>query len=96
MSTLLLNRRQWLKAAGATLAATALAPRMQLQAQAPVPRRAAPPVEPGMIQLSWNENPFGPAPSAQAAMIAAVPLSCRYPDAEEVPFTVLVNPRLAL
>ena len=85
MSTLLLNRRQWLKAAGATLAATALAPRMQLQAQAqaPVPRRAAPPVEPGMIQLSWNENPFGPAPSAQAAMIAAVPLSCRYPDAEE-------------
>ena len=81
MSTLLLNRRQWLKAAGATLAATALTPR--LPAQAPVPRRAAPPVEPGMIQLSWNENPFGPAESAQAAMIAAVPRSCRYADAEE-------------
>ena len=79
----LLNRRQWLKAAGATLAATALAPRLPLQAQTPAPASSAPPTTPGLVQLSWNENPFGPAPSAQQAMIAAVPRSCRYPDAEE-------------
>ncbi len=83
MSTLLLNRRQWLKAAGATLAATALAPRLPLQAQTPAPLPPKSPGAPGLIQLSWNENPFGPAESAQRAMAAAVPRSCRYPDAEE-------------
>lgn len=83
MSTLLLNRRQWLKAAGATLAATALAPRLPLHAQTPAPAPASPPATPGLVQLSWNENPFGPAPSARLAMVAAVARSCRYPDAEE-------------
>ena len=76
--TTLLNRRQWLKAAGATLAATALAPRLPLQA-ATLPAAPAPAANPGPVQLAWNENPFGPAPSAQQAMIAAVGRSCRYP-----------------
>lgn len=83
MSTLLLNRRQWLKAAGATLAASALAPRLPLQAQTPAPTPAGPPVAPGLVQLSWNENPFGPAPSARLAMVAAIASSCRYPDPQE-------------
>ena len=83
MSTHLLNRRQWLKAAGATLAATALAPRLPLHAQTAAPALAAPPTAPGLVQLSWNENPFGPAPSARLAMVAAITRSCRYPDPEE-------------
>jgi histidinol-phosphate aminotransferase len=77
MSSLLLNRRQWLQAAGATLAATALAPRVRLLAQAPAPAPAGP------IVLCWNENPFGPAESAREAMRTALHRACRYPDDEE-------------
>src|SRR5882724_5226624 len=79
--TTLLNRRQWLKAAGVTLAATAVAPRLsRLEAAvAPTP----PPAAPGPVQLSWNENPFGPSPAVQEVMRAAVDRTCRYPDAEE-------------
>src|SRR5882757_5791426 len=74
--TTLLNRRQWLKAAGATLAATAVAPRLsRLEAAvAPTP----PPTAPGLVQLSWNENPFGPSPAVQEAMRVAVGRTCRY------------------
>lgn len=79
MSSLLLNRRQWLKAAGATLAATALAPRVRLLAQSPAPA----PAPAGPIVLSWNENPFGPAESAREAMRTAIHRACRYPDDEE-------------
>ena len=92
--TTLLNRRQWLKAAGATLAATALASRLPLRAApAPLPAPPAPSAAPGLIQLSWNENPFGPAPSAQRAMVAAVGRSCRYPDSEEEELLKLIAAR---
>ena len=74
----LLNRRQWLKAAGATAATAVLANRLPLHAQAPGPGVAPPP--PGPVVLSWNENPFGPSPAARAAMQAAIGRSCRYPD----------------
>ena len=90
--TTLLNRRQWLKAAGSTVAVAALAPTGRLLGQttpaapaAPAPA-AAPrrvPVAPGLIRLNYNENPFGPAPSAKAAMRAAADIACRYADAEE-------------
>lgn len=67
-----LTRRQWLKAAGATLAATTLANRLvPATPQAPV-------IDP--VVLSWNENPFGPSPAARAAMQVALWRSCRYPD----------------
>lgn len=81
--TTLLNRRQWLKAAGATLAATALASRSPLPAQTPAaPRRFV--VAPGLVRLNYNENPFGPAASAKAAMThAANTQAFRYADAEE-------------
>lgn len=81
--TTLLNRRQWLKAAGATLAATAFASRSSLSAQTPAaPRRFV--VAPGLVRLNYNENPFGPAPSAKAAMThAANEQAFRYADAEE-------------
>jgi len=82
--TTFLNRRQWLKAAGATLAASALVSpaRLLAQAPAPAPRRQA--ALPGLIRLNYNENPFGPAASAKAAMAqAAQTQAFRYADAEE-------------
>lgn len=87
----LLNRRQWLKAAGVTLAAAAVAPRLSRLAAAPLP--ATSPAAPGPVQLSWNENPFGPSPAVQAAMRAAVGRTCRYPDAEEDALRELVATR---
>lgn len=92
MSTLL-NRRQWLKAAGATLAATALASRLPLQAQTPPPVRRRAVVGSGLIQLCWNENPFGPADSAKEAMREAISRACRYPDAEEQTLLGLIAAR---
>lgn len=82
--TTLLNRRQWLKTAGATLAVSALVSPARLLAQspAPAPRRQA--AAPGLIRLNYNENPFGPAASAKAAMAhAAQTQAFRYADAEE-------------
>ena len=32
------------------------------------------------IVLCWNENPYGPSPAARAAISAAIPDGCRYPD----------------
>lgn len=92
--TLLLNRRQWLKAAGATLAATAFAPPASLLAQAPAaaPRRSV--IAPGLVRLNYNENPFGPAASAKAAMThAANELAFRYADAEERALLELIAQR---
>jgi len=65
--TTFLNRRQWLKAAGATLAASALVSpaRLLAQAPAPAPRRQA--ALPGLIRLNYNENPFGHQRRARAA-----------------------------
>ncbi len=93
--SLTLNRRQWLKAAGATLAATALAPHARLSAQTPAPAAAPrrPLVAPGLIRLNYNENPFGPAASAQEAMRAAIPGSFRYADAEERDLVALIAAR---
>lgn len=90
-----LNRRQWLKAAGATLAASALAPHVRVAAQTPAPAAAPrrPLVAPGLVRLNYNENPFGPAASAQEAMRAAIPGSFRYADAEERELVQLIAAR---
>lgn len=83
MPSPLLNRRQWLRAAGATVAASALVSPARLLAQKPAtaPRRAI--VAPGLIRLHFNENPFGPAESARAAIREAATRGSRYADAEE-------------
>lgn len=38
------------------------------------------PARTGVVRLSSNENPYGPAPGALKAMSDAFDLSCRYPD----------------
>ena len=78
-STISLNRRQWLKATGAAFAGLALAPRIALRAEA-APAAPLPPTVPaGLVQLCWNENPFGPSPQAVVAMEREVPRVHRYP-----------------
>ncbi len=78
-STLRLNRRQWFKSSGAALAALALAPRLSLRAAPSAPAADAPGSPVGPVQLSFNENPFGPSPLALAAMQRELPRVHRYP-----------------
>ncbi len=82
-----LNRRQWLKAAGTTLAAVALAPRINLRAQHEVDRSTAR-TEP--VRISGNENPFGPSQEATMAMMQAMEKACRYPFAESMALRELI------
>ncbi len=76
-ASLTLNRRQWLRSTGAAVAGLTLASRVNLKAQgaeAPVAVRPE-----GPVQLSLNENPFGPSPLAVAAMQAELTRAYRYP-----------------
>lgn len=71
-----LNRRQWLRSTGVAVAGVALASRLDLRAQAELAAVAAPELP---VQLSLNENPFGPSPLAVAAMQAELARPFRYP-----------------
>jgi histidinol-phosphate aminotransferase len=73
-----LSRRDFAHWLGAGIAAAGLQP-----AGAAPPRRAK--SEP--IRLSANENPYGPSPSALAAMGEAMALAWRYPDEATVALT---------
>ncbi|MBP6506277.1 MAG: histidinol-phosphate aminotransferase family protein [Opitutaceae bacterium] len=75
-STLNLNRRQWLKTSGAALAGLTLAGRLTAQTQPVVVADAS---ATGPVQLSLNENPFGPSARAVMAMREQVERVCRYP-----------------
>lgn len=79
LKTSSLNRRQWLKAAGVTVAGLTLAPRLPASVTPAItPARITPP---GLVQLSLNENAFGPSPRALAAMQAHLGEVGRYPFA---------------
>lgn len=69
-----LNRRRWLQTTGTLLAGWGVSGRA---AAAPGPGPAAT----GPARLSLNENPFGPAASAIAAMQAQLAFTHRYPSA---------------
>ncbi|HUO19251.1 MAG TPA: histidinol-phosphate transaminase [Steroidobacteraceae bacterium] len=65
-----LSRRELLTASALLLAGPGFALRAAARASAGG----------GPIVLYWNENPYGPSPAARAAVSAATPGSCRYPD----------------
>ena len=74
-----LNRRQWLKSSGATLAALACSSKLA--------GTAAPTANPALtlsspVSLSLNENSLGPSPVAIRAMRAQASEVCRYPIAD--------------
>lgn len=68
-----LNRRRWLQTTGALVAGWSVAARENARAQTP-------PNSSGPALLGLNENPFGPAASAIAAMQAQLAFTHRYPS----------------
>jgi histidinol-phosphate aminotransferase len=74
-----INRRQWLKSAGTAVAGITMASRLSSTPTATMP---AMPETTGPVRLSLNENPFGPAPSAIAAIQAHAAGAYRYPITE--------------
>lgn len=62
------------------MASTFLRPRLGADELEPV---EPPPPEGLHINLAGNENPFGPGPAVQRAIVRATPRSCRYPFREE-------------
>ena len=88
MSQSSLSRRRFTGALGAALGGTLVAPGRSAgatQAPAAAPAPAAGPALAGpAIDLSSNENPYGPSPAALEAMTRACrSVACRYPDDAE-------------
>ena len=72
-----LSRRRFAGALGAALGAVVV-PRSVAAAASPAPGAA-----PAVIDLSSNENPYGPSPAALEAMTRSQAVAGRYPDAAE-------------
>lgn len=72
-----LSRRRFLHLAGGTAAA------MGMGATLSLPSHAAPAPAEALTVLAYNENPFGPFPSAREAVVAAAASGNRYPKATE-------------
>lgn len=85
-TTTWVSRRQWLAKVGGAAAGMAVAARFlneEMRAQTISPERLAA-TQPVKARLSLNENPFGPAPGARAALETLVSSGqvCRYPFRE--------------
>jgi len=74
-----LSRRRFTGALSAAMGGALVAPRA---ARADVPAGTAAPARPP-IDLSSNENPYGPSPAALEAMTRSQAVACRYPDDAE-------------
>jgi histidinol-phosphate aminotransferase len=72
-----LDRRDWLKSIGLVCGAMAT-PRSLIAAPKQTATRRDP--DRGLVRLSLNENPFGPAPSVVAALQREFADLCRYTD----------------
>jgi histidinol-phosphate aminotransferase len=73
------DRRNWMKAIGLATAGAAASRRLFAE-PAQAPGSAA--VDDRLVQLSLNENPFGPAPSVIAALQREFANLCRYTGAD--------------
>jgi histidinol-phosphate aminotransferase len=77
MTPAFVSRRRFAGALGAAFGAAIARPSLSSAAVAP-PARAA-----GVVDLSSNENPYGPSPAALEAMTRSQAVAGRYPDAAE-------------
>jgi histidinol-phosphate aminotransferase len=83
-----LSRRQFATALGAGLGAALVeGPFGARRAEAARPASRGDKTPPDAVLLNSNENPYGPAASALAAMTEAERVASRYPDAAEVRLT---------
>ncbi|MFY8005035.1 MAG: pyridoxal phosphate-dependent aminotransferase [Chitinophagaceae bacterium] len=72
------NRRNWLKNIGIGLAGLSLQPLQSLAADKPLNQLPFIGSDNKPIRLNFNENPYGPSPLAQKAMMEAINISNRY------------------
>src|SRR6266446_4583420 len=75
MNTLSISRRKFAHLLGVGAAAAIVRPRFTIAAEQPPKSTST-----GLVRLSANENPYGPAPQAHAAMNNSFDACCRYPD----------------
>ena len=78
MNTISISRRDFARLLGAGAAAAVVRPSLSLAK--PTQTVTTPLVEGGIVRLSANENPYGPAPKAFQAITDSFGLACRYPD----------------
>jgi len=71
------SRRRFASALGAALGATVVRPPISAAAAPPEPAGSA------VVDLSSNENPYGPSPAALEAMTRSQAVASRYPDTAE-------------
>src|SRR6266403_1127358 len=75
MNTLSISRRKFAHLLGVGAAAAIVRPRFTIAAEQPPKSTST-----GLVRLSANENPYGPAPQAHAAMNNSFDACNRYPD----------------
>ncbi len=73
-----MERREFIRQGAGALGVLTLIPRSVLGAELDLSLGGA---DDGALQLNWNENPLGMAPTAQKAAAEAVAIGHRYPDA---------------
>ena len=78
MNTLPLSRRDFARLLGAGAAAAVARPTFSFAKS--TQSAATSLAETGIVRLSANENPYGPAPKAFQAITDSFGLACRYPD----------------
>jgi histidinol-phosphate aminotransferase len=78
MNTISISRRDFARLLGAGAAAAVVRP--PLSFAKPTQSITTPLAEGGIVRLSANENPYGPAPKAFQAITDSFSLACRYPD----------------
>jgi histidinol-phosphate aminotransferase len=78
MNTISISRRDFARLLGAGAAAAVVRP--PLSFAKPTQSVTTPLAEGGIVRLSANENPYGPAPKAFQAITDSFGLACRYPD----------------